>query len=133
MAVTPTRARALTGTAGDYLTALKASARSASDYALGVAKVSAALTLEAASADAQATIQQQQLDAAKAQLTALGLINTSVQSFQDAWAAYQNAQANVDSQRKPPRRRRMRRTRGGAVVAAPSASAITQDAAAGTG
>lgn len=94
----------LTNKASALLAALKANAVTAADYAYGYAKVTSTLSLEAANADSQATSiqaevdrQQAMLDTAKDSLTQLGLINTNVQSFQDAWEKFQAAKAKVDA------------------------------------
>lgn len=83
----------LGGSAGDFLEAARAAARSPVEVAAAFAKVQAGLTLAAASADSRATLAQQQLDTMTQQLTALGLINTSVVSVRDALAAYLGASA----------------------------------------
>jgi hypothetical protein len=85
----------LTGKAGSYLSSLKSTAGSRVDYAMGYAKVTSALLAEATSADSSIQIAKDQLAAEKAQLEQLGLLNSNVQTFAQAWAAYQGAQANL--------------------------------------
>lgn len=86
---------ALTGRATNLVSSLRETSTSRVDFAMGFAKVASALTLEASGADAQATLLQEQLDVAKSQLEALGLINSSVMTFAQAWANYNNAKDNL--------------------------------------
>lgn len=90
--------QALGGSATDFLEAARNAARSPVEVAAAFAKVQADLTTAAASADSQATIAQQQLDAMTEQLTALGLVNTSVLSVKDALTAYLDTQAAIQQE-----------------------------------
>jgi phage-related minor tail protein len=87
----------LPNVANTYLQSLKANSASRVDYAMGFSQVAGSLTTESASADSQATLLEQQLDTAKASLTALNLINDNVKTFAQAWAAFNTAQANLDA------------------------------------
>lgn len=93
----PNARSALTGASKDYLAAALASASTKAEYDAIFARVSAALTITAAGADAQATLGQQQLDVMKGQLDALGVLNVSVLSFADAFAAYTGSQAALEA------------------------------------
>jgi phage-related minor tail protein len=87
----------LTGASGNLLAATLASARTKTEYDATFARVSAALTIEAASADSQASVGEQQLGVMESQLEALGLLNDSVLSFADAFAAYTGTQTALEA------------------------------------
>ncbi|WP_460894902.1 phage tail length tape measure family protein [Ramlibacter monticola] len=78
--------------------AARESARTPAEVAAAVARVQAGLTTAASSAEGRATTAQQQLDAMTQQLTALGLLNTTVISVGDALTAFLNAQTAIQQE-----------------------------------
>lgn len=113
---------ALPGTASNYLDSIKATATDRVDFAMGVSKVASALATEAASATSQATIMDQQLATAKDSLVALGLINDNVQTFAQAWAAYNDAKDNLAAASAAV-------AAANAVTSAPADSGVSPDVA----
>lgn len=89
----------LRSASGTYLSALSGSAGSRAEYAVGFAQVTAALAMAAASEDSKATVEQQQLDVLKGQLSALDMLNDNVQTFAEALSAYNQGLARAVSAR----------------------------------
>jgi hypothetical protein len=81
----------LGGLGRDFIEATKAAARSPAEVAAAVAKVQAGLTIAAAASEGRASTAQQQIDAMTEQLSALGVLNTSVLTVGDALAKYLDA------------------------------------------
>ena len=81
----------LQGVSQQYLDASKDYYASSQQYFDDLAKVKAAVSASEISARATADVAKLQLDALNNQLSALGLINTSVQSLADAISNYQSA------------------------------------------
>lgn len=81
----------LQGDSTAYLEALKNSSPTKTDFNIGFARIAAGLTLTAAKSDSVATIAESDLAIQTAQLSALGLINTTLVSFGSALQAYTGA------------------------------------------
>jgi phage-related minor tail protein len=84
------------GEAGrSYVDALRDSVRNRVEFVTGIARVQAGLTTAAASSDGRASAAQRQLDAMTQQLSALGLLNTSILSVGEALGAFLSAQTAI--------------------------------------
>ena len=81
--------------------AVRQSARTPAEVAAAIVRVTEGLTTAASSADGRSTVAQKQLDTMKEQLTALGLLNTSVLSFGEALTAYLATQEAIQNAKFP--------------------------------